>query len=84
MRSVRPAIGGQDHVPSRVHHVGAVVLGDIERVDPDGVGENRLLDGVANDDVAAESLDRLVHADGNERIQSELNVLDGHLCVLAS
>jgi hypothetical protein len=31
----------QDHVRCGVHHVAAVVLGDVERVDPDSIGENR-------------------------------------------
>ena len=68
----------------RVHHVRAVVLGDVERVDPDGVGEDRLLHCVADNDVAADFATRLVRADGSKRVQSELYVLSGHLCVLAS
>jgi hypothetical protein len=59
------------------------MLGDVERIDPDGIRENGLLDRVANDDVAAEFSTRLVHTDGNERIQSELNVLGSHLCLLS-
>ena len=42
------------------------MLGDIERIDPNGVSENRFLDGVANDNVAAEFLTRFVHTDGDE------------------
>ena len=79
-----PRDRSQDHVRRGVHHVAAVVLGDVERVDPDSVGENRLLDRVADDDVAAEFLTGLVHGDGNERVQSELDLRGGHLCVLAS
>ena len=60
------------------------MLGDVERVDPDGIGKNCLLDSVADHDVTAEFVSRLVHTDGYERIQSELNVVGGHLCVLAS
>jgi len=50
------------------------VLTDVERVDPDAVGEDGLLDGVANDDVTAERSTELIdtHIDG--RIQSELNL----------
>ena len=70
-------------MPGRVHHVRAVVLGDVERVDPDSIGQNRFLDGVTNDDITAECLSRLVHTDGDERIQPEFKVLGGHLCVLA-
>jgi hypothetical protein len=34
---------GQHHVTCRVHEIGPVVLADVERVDPDGIGEDALL-----------------------------------------
>src|SRR6202011_5519774 len=69
---------GQDDARRRIHHVAAVVFGDVERVDPDGIGEDRLLYRVANNDVAADLVTGLVDADRNERVQSELDVLGNH------
>jgi hypothetical protein len=37
------------------------VLADVERVDPDGLGKDGLLDRVADDDVTVERLTRLVN-----------------------
>ena len=45
---------GEDHMSRRIHELRAVVLADVERVDPDGLGEHRLLDGVADHLVAAD------------------------------
>ena len=45
-----------------VHEIGPVVLTDVERVDPDGLGEDGLLDRVADDDVTVERLAGLVEA----------------------
>src|SRR5260370_4062677 len=73
-----PGDRGQDDARGRVHHVLAVVLGDVERVDPDGICEYRLFDGVADDDVAAQLATRFVYADRHERGQSELYVLEAN------
>jgi len=48
------------------------VLADVERVDPDGIGEDGLLDGVADDDVTAERLTRL------PRSRAKVAVLEGY------
>src|SRR6266853_647476 len=69
---------GQHHVTCRVHEIGPVVLADVERVDPDGIGEDALLNGVADDDGAVERLTGLIDAHEGGRIQSELNLLGGH------
>jgi hypothetical protein len=37
------------------------VLADVNRVDPDAVGKDGLLDGVADDDVTVEGLTELVN-----------------------
>jgi len=55
-----------------VHEIGPVVLTDVERVDPDGLGEDGLLDRVADDDVTVERLAGLVEAHVGGRSQSEL------------
>src|SRR5882672_10687147 len=55
-----------------VHEIGPAVLTDIERVDPDGLGEDGLLDRVADDDVTVERLAGLVEAHVGGRSQSEL------------
>ena len=76
MRLVRPAIVASMMLAAGVHHVPAVVLGDVERVDPDSIGEHRLLDGVSNHGIAAQFLRRPVHGDRHEGIQAELDVLN--------
>jgi len=60
------------------------VFADVERVDPDGIGEDGFLDGVADNDVTAERLTERIdtHVDG--RIQSELELLGGHSWLFAS
>jgi len=55
-----------------VHEIGPAVLTDVERVDPDGLGEDGLLDRVADDDVTVERLAGLVEAHVGGRSQSEL------------
>jgi hypothetical protein len=65
MRLVRPAIVARM----------MVVLGDVERIDPDGIREHRLLDCVANDDSPAQLVTRFVETERDERVQSELDVL---------
>ena len=54
---------GEDHVARRVHELGAVVLADVERVDPHRLGEDRLFDGVADDLVAADRVPGPVDGD---------------------
>ena len=44
----------EDHVARRVHELRPVVLADVERVDSDRLGEDRLLDGVADHLVAGD------------------------------
>ena len=55
----------------RVHELRAVVLADVEGVDPDRLGEHRLLDGVADHLVAADRLPRRVDRHGQEGVESE-------------
>jgi hypothetical protein len=68
---------GQDDVARGVHELRAVVLADVERVDSDGLGENGLLDGVADHLVAAERLTGLIHGYRQERVEAEFALL-GH------
>ena len=74
--------GRQDHRSRRVHHVLAVVLGDVERVDADVVRQHGLIDDIANHLIARQFPSLFVHADGYERVQSELDVLGVHCSLL--
>ena len=71
IRSVRPAIAARTTWPAESMNLGAVVLADVERVDPDRLGQHRLLDGVADDLVAAERQTGLVDRHGQERVETE-------------
>jgi hypothetical protein len=46
----------EHHVRRRIHHVVAIVLADVERVDPDLLGVDTLVDRVANHLIAADRL----------------------------
>ena len=63
----------------RIHELGPVVLADVERVDPDGVCQDGLLDGVADDLVAREWLTGLVNRHLSDRVQSKLEVHEDYL-----
>jgi len=60
-----------------VHELRAVVLADVEGVDPDRVGEDCLLDRVADDLVAPDGPTGGVDRDGEERVEAEFDGL-GH------
>jgi hypothetical protein len=62
---------GEDHVTRRIHEFGAVVLADVEGVDSDGVGEDRLLDGVRITWSPADWLPVLVDGQRNERVEAK-------------
>jgi hypothetical protein len=59
----------------RIHQVGAVVLADVEGVDPDGLGEDSLFDGVADHLVPAGRLPRLVDGHGKEGVEAKFDVV---------
>jgi hypothetical protein len=56
------------------------VLADVERVDPDRLGEDRLLDGVADHLIAADRLAGRVDGDREERVETKFNFVRRHVC----
>jgi hypothetical protein len=44
---ISSSVGGSHYVRRRIHHVVAIVRADVERVDPDALREDALLDRVA-------------------------------------
>jgi hypothetical protein len=55
------------------------LLADVERVDPDGFGQDRLLDGVTDRLVARDRLPGLVDGHGKEGVEAEFDVLCLHV-----
>jgi hypothetical protein len=69
---------GEDHVAGGVHELGAVVLADVEGVDPDRLGEDRLLDRVPDRLITADWQTGVVDRHRHERVEAELECR-GHL-----
>jgi len=67
----------------RIHELRAVVLADVERVDADGVGENRLLERVTDHLVTADRLPRLIDRHRKERVETKFEFVCGHLVLSA-
>ena len=67
---------GQDYVARRVHELGAVVLADVEGVDPDRFGEDSLLDRVPDGLSAVDRKPVLVDRHRHERVESEFECRD--------
>ena len=69
----------EHHVRGRIHHVVAIVLADVERVDPDLLGEDTLLDRVANHLIAGDRLTIESSRDRHERVKTEFVFAFFHL-----
>ena len=67
------------HVRRRIHHVVAIVLADVERVDPDLLGEDAFLDRVANHLITADRLTIESRRDRHERVKPEFVFAFFHL-----
>src|SRR3984893_6717591 len=70
--------GRQHDVRRRVHEIRPVMLADVERIDPDRVGKDSLLDIVADHGIRREGLTGFIDGDVAERVQSELEFRGGH------
>jgi hypothetical protein len=68
----------QEHVPRGVHELRPVVLADVERVDPDRLGEDRLLDRVADHLVPGDRASGPVDGHGHEGVEAELEFTRRH------